>query len=131
MELQDLVRPQARYCKKLHHTCRHLLAQRLKAWMCTHFIELAHNVRDRVPDSRDSGEGARGDDPIKRLRQRSQTIGRAQVSLGAIGIVSAQRRAMCVFPKQTGDCPRIGFGHSRQTGPISAGSNHAKGSEAP
>ena len=86
MKFQDLVWTKSRDSEELKHSCRDFLAQLLKAWMGAGPVKLRHDICDGVADARDRGESASRDEAAKRLRERAETVGRAQVSF----------RAMCV-----------------------------------
>ena len=77
-------------------------------------LELRHNIGDGNTDAWDLLEAPFGDDPIERLGQSGQAVGSTSVSLGTIGIATAQCGALGKFPQQLSYRMRVELRHANE-----------------
>ena len=77
VELEDLVRPQARYGEHLKDSGRDFLAHRFKAGMCARAVKLRDDIGNGVADARNFREPILRDDLVQWHRKGGDAVGRA------------------------------------------------------
>ena len=112
VELEDLVRPQARYGEHLKDSGRDFLAHRFKAGMCARAVKLRDDIGNGVADARNFREPILRDDLVQWHRKGADAVGRPGIGLGPVRIAAAQGRASGEFPEKLGDSRGVESSHT-------------------
>ena len=112
VELEHLIRPQARYGEHLKDAGRDFLSHRFEAGVCAGAVKLRDDIGDGVADARHFREPIFCDDLVERHRKRDDAVGRAGIGLGPVRIAAAQGRASGEFPEQLGDRGSVESSHT-------------------